>query len=71
MQPYATNNAAPLLWLNPNSWQIISAGKDGVFGVNGTAGVNSVFNPSQGLGGGTGADDQTNFSPRKLGAPAN
>jgi hypothetical protein len=46
---------------NPNTWQIISAGKDGQFGPGG------YYNPSIGVSSPGGADDQCNFSDRPLG----
>jgi hypothetical protein len=51
---------------NSNTYQIISAGKDGYFG---TA-VNNLWSPSAGATG-TGADDQANFSSSLLGAGQN
>ena len=67
--PY--KNGASGLFLNPDSYQIISAGSDGVFGPGGS------WDPTQGYGSpsaGTpayfGKDDLSNFSPNKLGSPA-
>jgi hypothetical protein len=54
--PYFT---ATGVYTNPNTYQVISAGKDGVFG---TAG----WTPSNGATG-YGADDQANFSANLLG----
>ncbi len=52
--------------VNPNTYQIISAGKDGTFG----SAVNNLWNPSSGATG-PGADDQANFSSALLGAGQN
>ena len=62
-QPYMTGGGQ---YMNPNSWQIISAGKDGQFG----SAVNNVWNPSSGATG-YGTDDQANFSSALLGAGQN
>jgi prepilin-type N-terminal cleavage/methylation domain-containing protein len=59
----------PNQFMNPNTYQIISAGKDGIFGMfglsnrAGTAG----WNPTAGAVG-VGADDQANFSASLLGS---
>jgi|SRR5579884_30373 len=53
-------------YVNPNTYQIISAGKDGYFG----SAVNNLWNPSSGATG-YGADDQANFSSSLLGAGQN
>jgi general secretion pathway protein G len=54
-------------FINPSGFQIISAGKDGVFGPGG------VWNPSNGYGPWTtlnpGGDDLANFSQSVLGSP--
>jgi hypothetical protein len=55
------NGNATAYW-NPNSFQIISAGKDQAFGPGGLWGTN---NPASGPG----ADDISNFSSSKLGSP--
>jgi general secretion pathway protein G len=53
-------------FINPNGFQIISAGKDSVFGIGGT------WNPTTGYGPGQpGSDDIANFSQAVLGAPLN
>jgi prepilin-type N-terminal cleavage/methylation domain-containing protein len=49
-------------YANPNTWQIISAGRNGVFGPGGQ------YNPSTGVPP-PGDDDQCNFSDRPLGVP--
>jgi type II secretory pathway pseudopilin PulG len=53
--------------LNPNTYQIITAGQDGLFGVGG------LWNPATGYAPGTvpnpGADDLANFSKSPLGKP--
>jgi type II secretory pathway pseudopilin PulG len=54
------------LFVNPRTHQIISAGKNGVFG-NTTAG--SFWDPTIGWISGPGADDLANFSPNLLGRP--
>ncbi len=59
---YAVFGTNPVQFLNSNSFQIISAGKDGVFGPGG------LWNPATGTTG-IGADDQSNFSANALGAP--
>jgi prepilin-type N-terminal cleavage/methylation domain-containing protein len=52
---------------NPQGWQILSAGRDGLYG----AGYTYWQSPSPYYGGkGVGADDFCNFHPRKLGAAA-
>ena len=56
------NNGATPQYLNPNSCQIISAGRDGAFGAGGQ------WNPAAGASG-AGKDDQSNFSDRPLGVP--
>jgi general secretion pathway protein G len=77
---------APTAYSNSNTYQIISAGKDGVFGYNlfvPPAGVppppvlpplilsdNNVWVPTSGAGG-SGADDQANFSSTLLGSGQN
>jgi prepilin-type N-terminal cleavage/methylation domain-containing protein len=56
---------------NPNTFQIISAGKDQVFGSSGAtwrAAIASDIYPP-GIAGGGGADDQANFYQRPLGVP--
>jgi prepilin-type N-terminal cleavage/methylation domain-containing protein len=53
-------------WVNAGSFQIISAGRDGKFGAGG-----NTWNPTSGTSDPNGRDDQANFSPRQLGAPAN
>jgi prepilin-type N-terminal cleavage/methylation domain-containing protein len=51
---------------NASSFQIVSAGRDGKFGAGG-----ANWNPANGTADPNGKDDQSNFSPRLLGAPAN
>jgi general secretion pathway protein G len=58
--PYFT---AASVYTNPNTYQIISAGKDGAFGTTG-------WNPAGGTTG-PAADDQSNFSSTLLGAGQN
>jgi Domain of unknown function (DUF4190) len=56
---------SPIHFLHPNSFQIICAGKDGVFGPGGlwtSATARTVYPP-----GSAGSDDQSNFHPRPLG----
>jgi len=57
LQPYAASAG----FMNPSSFQIISAGRDGKFGA--TAG----WNPRTGTTDPAGADDQSNFSAHLLG----
>lgn len=59
-KPYMTSNGQ---YMNPNTYQILSAGRDGQFG-------NPLWNPSSGALG-AGADDQANFSSTLLGAGQN
>lgn len=56
-------------YTNPNKFQIISAGQDGVFGYDATMTVRGGvgWNPAQGAIG-NGRDDQANFSSKVLGA---
>lgn len=74
--PYAEGwdaaNSRPVRYLNPNSYQIISAGLDKTFG-KGTYDAATIWNPrnpalspTQG-----GFDDMSNFSDRFLGIPVN
>ncbi len=66
VQPYFSGVVAPTPFLNPGTWQIISAGANGTFGPGG------LWNPATGLGPNTvGSDDQSNFSPRTLGYAGN
>lgn len=58
--PYMT---APGQFTSPNTYQIISAGKDGRFG-------GGLWNPTAGATG-AGADDQANFSSTRLGIGQN
>ena len=50
-------------WLNPNSFQIISAGRNKAFGQGGQ------INPKTGVAPGVGDDDLSNFSSSELGNP--
>ncbi len=50
----------PTAYVNPNRYQILSAGKDGTFGDGNYIGGSAAA--------GTGHDDQANFSGRILGA---
>jgi prepilin-type N-terminal cleavage/methylation domain-containing protein len=62
----AYTNVSPYL-VNPNGFQIISAGKDGVFGLGG-----ATWSPSTGYGSGQtpgGSDDVSNFSQALLASP--
>jgi prepilin-type N-terminal cleavage/methylation domain-containing protein len=63
-----TSLADPKLeFINPKSFQIISAGRDGKFGAGG-----NTWKASTGYGGtGVGADDLANFSSKLLGYPTN
>ncbi len=65
VSPYMTS-VTPPVYINPNGFQIISAGKNRLFGPGG------LWNPTTGYGGGgPGADDLANFSSTFLGAPQN
>lgn len=59
--PYYESASSPAKFLNPNSFQIISAGKNGRFGVGG------AWDQLSGDGSADGRDDQANFSARMLG----
>jgi general secretion pathway protein G len=50
-------------YINPNTFQILSAGADGIFGPGGS------WDPTMGTQTGNGRDDQSNFSRAILGAP--
>jgi prepilin-type N-terminal cleavage/methylation domain-containing protein len=67
--PYYLTGTSPNQFMNPNTYQIISAGKDGIFGIAGS--TNTVgtpgWNPAAGAVG-VGADDQANFSANLLGS---
>jgi prepilin-type N-terminal cleavage/methylation domain-containing protein len=67
--PYLlSGNVTTPRWVNPSSFQIISAGKDGAFGNGLTewAGYTPNGGSSQ-----TGFDDVANFHPTHLGSPSN
>jgi prepilin-type N-terminal cleavage/methylation domain-containing protein len=73
--PYFITGATPTQYTNPNGYQILSAGKDGVFGAAGWipgSGVPPVppSNPNA-AGQPAGADDQANFSSTLLGQGQN
>jgi len=57
----------------PDTWQIVSAGKDKQFGSMGPKGVWSaalgVWDPTKGQSDLKGRDDQSNFSPNVLATP--
>jgi general secretion pathway protein G len=62
-----TSTATTLRFLNPKGYQILSAGRDGVFGAGGT-----TWNPITGYpASNPGADDQSNFSKSLLGVIQN
>jgi prepilin-type N-terminal cleavage/methylation domain-containing protein len=61
VSPYFASGSTPTKWLNPNTFQIISAGKDKAFGPGG------AINTLVGYTGGAGADDIANFSQAELG----
>lgn len=68
--PYAKQVTPDIVYINPNSFQILSAGKDGIFGTgtvlpNGqpwTTEEARKIDPA-------GADDMSNFHPKLLGVP--
>jgi len=65
-QPYFQGSPGSPQFFNPNSFQILSAGMDGIFGPGGQ------YDGSQGYGlSGPGADDIANFSKSVLGGPVN
>lgn len=64
---YSVSGSSPILYLNPNSFQILCSGFDGRFGPGGawmTNGSTSTPGPS----GNFGFDDLSNFTPGPLGA---
>ena len=65
LQPYIEAGTNPVIFINRNGYQIISAGADRKFGPGGawSAATASQVYPQ----GSPGADDQANFHPRKLG----
>lgn len=64
ISPYYEAGSNPTKWLNPDSFQIISAGRDRIFGPGG------AWSLSTGYGGvGSGSDDLANFSQTELGNP--
>ncbi len=67
--PYWTGvSGTTLTFSNSNTYQIISAGRDGMFGYNpGLPQPNNLWVPASGAVG-TGADDQANFSGSLLGS---
>jgi prepilin-type N-terminal cleavage/methylation domain-containing protein len=62
VKPYQEANGQ---FVNPRGFQIISAGKDGLFGPGG------AYDPRAGVTDAKGRDDQANFGGRTLAAPAN
>jgi prepilin-type N-terminal cleavage/methylation domain-containing protein len=68
VDPYASSWTNPPAFLNPESFQLISAGADGKFGP-GTTSTTTVWSPTK-VGAnvtGPGRDDMSNFSDRILG----
>jgi prepilin-type N-terminal cleavage/methylation domain-containing protein len=61
VMPYFTGTTPTIQFVNPGSWQIVSAGQDGIFGPGG------LWNPSQPAVPLPGQDDWANFSSHKLG----
>ena len=66
LSPYIQSSGPPIVYVNANTFQIISAGRDGRFGAGG-----ANWNPASGTNDPNGREDQSNFSQRMLGAPAN
>lgn len=71
--PYYTAGTTPPKYLNANGFQIISAGRDGVFGAGGSWNTGNGYGPwapyvSAGQPGNPGGDDQANFSRNLLGS---
>ena len=62
VNPYVANSAAPVQYYRVDTFQIVSAGADGLFGPGGPWGPN---NAAQGVG----RDDVTNFHPNTMGNP--
>ncbi len=65
---------APSRYINPNGFQIISAGADGLFGVGGGSPPtfsSSVYDPAIGARDLATRDNQSNFSQSVLGSPQN
>jgi prepilin-type N-terminal cleavage/methylation domain-containing protein len=69
VNPYFDGTVAAPRFMNPNSFQIICAGKDNIFGPGGNTGWSSAT--GYGTGGGAGMDDIANFSKAKLAFPVN
>ena len=73
--PYVDNTTSPPTYLNPNTFQIISAGPDALFGVGGgppgspQTFSNSVYNPKTGATDFPTRDNQANFSNTILAGP--
>jgi general secretion pathway protein G len=73
VNPYAsvwvTTGSGAVTFINPDSFQLISAGADGKFGP-GTSSAATIWTPSNPMASvnGPGADDTSNFSDRVLGA---
>jgi prepilin-type N-terminal cleavage/methylation domain-containing protein len=63
ISPYYQPGSNPQQFMNPNTWQIISAGADGKFGAGG-----AVWNPSSGTADPPSKDNLTNFSKSILAA---
>jgi hypothetical protein len=61
--PYFQPNS---IFYNPDTFQIVSAGADGIYGSGGVWDMQSAAPLSVG-----GADDMTNFYPSLMGVPAN
>lgn len=62
VSPYFEFGSSPTRWLNPDTFQIVSAGRDGLFGPGGG------WDPRRGTTG-SGEDDLANFSQTELGNP--
>ncbi len=59
----------PTKWLNPNTFQIISAGRDRMFGAVAPSATGPGWDIRIGWPGGAGTDDLSNFSQTDLGNP--
>ena len=64
VDPYAEAGSNPTKWLNPNTFQIISAGKNRAFGPGGNWAVAQGYSSAS-----PGADDLSNFTQTELGNP--
>src|SRR5262249_48218687 len=62
-QPYFVQQGTTRNYINPDTFQILSAGKNWKYGTGG------AFTPTQGTTDANGVDDLSNFSKANLGGP--